>query len=169
MTKEVLKYLLMFVILVVAQAVVFNHLYLWNVAIPLVFIYFILKLPVTLAQGWVITLSFLLGMSVDMFSNTPGMNSLACTLLSVMRMPVLHLYYPRDEDMAFPEPGIRTLGAAVFMKYVFTLTFIYCLMFFAIEAFTFSNWLLMLARTAASSVLTFIIIVAIDSFFSKRR
>ena len=38
MAKEILKYLLLFVVLVVAQVVVFNHLCLFNVAVPLVFI-----------------------------------------------------------------------------------------------------------------------------------
>lgn len=169
MTKEFLKYLLMFVILVVAQVVVFNHLCLWNVAIPLVFIYFIIKLPVTLAPAWVITLSFLLGLSVDVFSNTPGMNSLSCTVLSVLRLPVLRLYYPREEDMTMPEPSVRTLGWCVFMKYVLTLTFLYCVMFFVIEAFAFYDWALMLGRAAASTLLTFIIILAIDSFTAKHR
>lgn len=169
MTKEVLKYSLMFVILVVAQAVVFNHLCLWNVAMPLVFIYFIMALPVTVPFSGTVALSFLLGLSVDVFSNTPGMNSLACTLLGALRLPVLRLYYPREEDMTQPEPSARTLGAGVFLKYVFTLTTIYCLMFFFIEAFTFYDWLLMLARVGASTILTFIIILAIAALSVRRR
>ena len=169
MTKEVLKYTLMFVILVVAQAVVFNHLCLWDVAMPLVFIYFIMALPVTMPFSGVVALSFLLGFSVDSFSNTPGMNALACTVLGALRLPVLRLYYPREEDMTQPEPSARTLGMAVYMKYVFTLTLIYCLMFFMIEAFAFYDWLLMLARTGASTLLTFIIILAIAAITVRRR
>ncbi len=169
MTKEILKYSLMFVLLVVAQAVVFNHLCLWNVAIPLVFIYFIMALPVTVPFGGAVTLSFLLGLSVDVFSNTPGMNALACTLLVALRLPVLRLYYPREEDMTQPEPSARTLGAAAFMKYVFTLTLVYCLMFFFIEAFTFYDWLLMIARAGASTILTFVIILAVAALTARRR
>ena len=47
MTKYAIKYALMFVILVVAQAVVFNHMVLFGVAVPLVFLYLIISLPVT--------------------------------------------------------------------------------------------------------------------------
>ena len=169
MTKEVFKYALMFILLVMAQAVVFNHLCLWNVAIPLVFIYFIMVLPVTLPFAGTVALSFLLGLSVDTFSNTPGMNALACTILGAMRLPVLRLYYPREDDMTQPEPSARTLGAPAFMKYVFTLTLAYCLLFFFIEAFTFYNWLLMLARAGASALLSFIIIMAIASVTASKR
>ncbi len=169
MTKEVLKYLLMFVILVVTQVVVFNHLCLFNVAIPLIFIYFIIKLPVTLPLNWAMTFGFLLGLTVDIFSNTQGMNALACTILSALRLPVLRLYFPREDDMTNPEPSFRTLGPGVYMKYLISAVFIYCALFFFIEAFTFYNWPLMLMRTIASTVLTFIILIAIDSLTTRSR
>ena len=129
----------------------------------------IMALPVTVPFGGAVTLSFLLGLSVDVFSNTPGMNALACTLLGALRLPVLRLYYPREEDMTQPEPSARTLGAAAFMKYVFTLTLVYCLMFFFIEAFTFYDWLLMIARAGASTILTFVIILAVAALTARRR
>lgn len=169
MTKEILKYLLMFVVLIVAQVIVFNHLCLFGVATPLVFIYFIIKLPVNLSVNWVMTFSFLLGLLVDIFSNTQGMNALACTVLAVTRMPVLRLYFPREDDMTNPEPSVRTLGVAVYMKYLLTVILLYCALFFLIEAFTFHNWLLMLLRIICSTILTFVILLAFDSLSSRNR
>lgn len=169
MAKEILKYLLLFVILVVAQVVVFNHICLFNVAIPLVFIYFIVKLPVNLPVNWSMTFSFLLGLTVDIFSNTQGMNALACTILASSRVGLLRLYFPREDDMTNPEPSLRTLGPSVYMKYLITVVTVYCALFFLIEAFTFYNWTLMLLRIVASSVLTFIILLAFDSLTNKSR
>lgn len=169
MTKEILKYLLLFVILVVAQVIVFNHICLFNVAIPLVFIYFIVKLPVTLSVNWAMTFSFLIGLTVDIFSNTQGMNALACTILASSRIGMLRLYFPREDDMTNPEPSIRTLGPAVYMKYLITMVTVYCTLFFLIEAFTFYNWTLMLLRILASSTLTFVILLAFDSLTNKSR
>ena len=94
MAKEILKYILWFAALVAAQVIVFNNLCLFNIAIPLVFIYFIIKLPVTLGVNWVMTLSFLLGLTVDIFSNTQGMNALACTILGAMRAALLRAVLP---------------------------------------------------------------------------
>lgn len=169
MTKEILKYLLLFVVLVVAQVVVFNHICLFNVAIPLVFIYFIVKLPVTLPVNWSMTFCFLLGLMVDIFSNTQGMNALACTIVASSRVPLLRLYFPREDDMTNPEPSLRTLGPAVYMKYLITVVTVYCALFFMIEAFTFFNWPLMLMRIVASSILTFVILLAFDTITNKQR
>ena len=164
MAKEIIKFTLMFIALTLCQVVVFNHICLFSVAVPLVFIYFIVKLPVTLGVSWVMTLSFLLGLTVDIMSNTQGMNSLACTILAVTRLPVLHLYMPRQDTLSNPEPSIRTLGPAIFMKYAITLTAIYCTLFFIIEAFAFSNPVHMMLKIASSTLLTFIVIMAIDGF-----
>lgn len=169
MAKEILKYLLWFVALVAAQVIVFNNLCLFNVAIPLVFIYFIIKLPVTMSVNWVLTLSFVLGLTIDIFSNTQGMNALACTILGALRMPILHIYFPRDDELSNPSPSTRTLGLGVFMKYLGTCVILYCALFFIIESFTFFNFGLMLMRIAASSFLTFVIILAVDSIPDSRR
>lgn len=48
MNRTSLKFLLTFLLLVPAQALVFNHLVLFGTAVPLVFIYLIIILPVTL-------------------------------------------------------------------------------------------------------------------------
>ena len=168
MAKEILKYLLLFVVLVIAQVVVFNHLCLFNVAIPLVFIYLIIKLPVDLSVNWTLSVAFFLGLAVDIFSNTQGVNALACTCTAGLRLPVLRLYFPREEDMSTPEPSFRTMGPGVYLKYLITMVALYCLLFFMIEAFTFSNWLLMLLRAGASTLLTFVIHVAFDSLSGRR-
>lgn len=169
MTKEILRFTMLFVLLVLCQVVVFNHICLFGVAVPLVFVYFLIKLPVTLGINWVMTLAFLLGLTVDIFSNTQGVNALACTLLAVMRMPVFHLYVPRQDDITNPEPSVRALGMSVFMKYTITLVTLYCTLFFIIEAFAFFDFLRMILRIVCSSLLTFVIILAFEGFTSTRR
>ena len=52
MTKTVLTFILLFIVLIPAQAVIFNNLILFNVALPLVFIYLIISLPITLSTNW---------------------------------------------------------------------------------------------------------------------
>lgn len=167
MPKTILHYTLLLVIMVLSQAIVFNHLCLFGVAVPLVFIYFILSLPADLKVNYVVSLAFITGLIVDIFSDTPGMNALCCTILGLVRHPVLGLYIQRDEDMAERAPSISTLGIAVYIKFVLTMTLIYCTMFFVIEAMTFSFIGLMLMRIVASTILTSLLIVAINSIRPK--
>ncbi|MDE5915268.1 MAG: rod shape-determining protein MreD, partial [Duncaniella sp.] len=99
MSKTVLKFILLGIILVLAQVIVFNHICLFNVAVPLVFIYLILRLPITRSLNCLLTISFFLGLIVDIFSDTYGMNTVSCTILAMCRRPILRLYVPREEDL----------------------------------------------------------------------
>jgi hypothetical protein len=156
-------------VLVLAQAVIFNNLVLFNCAMPFVFIYFIIALPATLNTNWSMTVAFLIGLAVDVFSNTYGINAMACTLLSFMRKPLFHLYVSRDEDLAGQRPAMRTMGSSTFMKYALTMILVYCIFALTIEAFTFFNFLRLLLRIVSSTLYTFIIIYAIDSLSVSRR
>lgn len=169
MAKTFIRYMMMYAILVVSQAVVFNHICLFGVAIPLVFIYLIIKMPMTLNNNWTMTVGFLLGITIDILSDTQGMNALACTTTAAMRRSVLHLYFPREEEMSDSTPSMRSLGESVFLKYAFSIALVYCSLYFIIESFTFFNPVRFVLKIVASSILTFIIIFAIDSLTSKTR
>lgn len=169
MTKTIVNLAAMFVLLVLAQAVVFNHICLFGVAVPLVFVYFIIKLPVNIGPNLALTLGFLLGLTVDIFSDTQGMNALACTILSALRRPVIHLYLPREDDMTDPVPSAKSMGSGAYAKYSFSMALLYSTLFFLVESMTFFNFWRLLLEISASAILTFLIIAAIDSLTSRRR
>lgn len=168
MIRTFLKFLLLALILVLIQVTVFNNICLFGVAVPMVFIYVILRLPLTLSTGWVLTVSFLLGLTVDVFSDTQGMNSLACTILAVLRRPVLGLYFPREDELANPEPSMVSLGVPVYVKYALSMTLIYCTLIFLIEAFTFFNLLRLVLRIVCSTILSTLLILAVDGLSTRR-
>ena len=167
MTKTVLQFAMMFVMLVITQSIIFNHIALFSVALAFVFIYFILRLPVTLDGSRVIALSFLIGLAVDVFSDTPGMNSLACTCIGASRHTVLRLYVSRDEDINGPQPSLRSMGPAAYAKYVLTMSLMFSLLIFFIESLSFFNPGLLMARVVASTLLTSMLIIAIDSLTDR--
>ncbi len=168
MTKTIINYSLLFIILVILQAVIFNNICIFNVATPFVFIYFICRVPMSLPSNWLLTLSFLLGLSVDVFCDTQGMNALACTILGALRNPIFKLYVPREEDYAATTPSIKTLGTGTYIKYIFTLTLIFCILISLIQSLTFLNIPLMLMRIMASNILTFVLLFAIDSITDRK-
>ena len=165
MSKIALQFILLTIILVTAQVIVFNHISLFNVAVPMVFIYVIIRLPITLSLNWMVTIGFFLGLTVDIFS---GMNAMACTLLAMLRRPILRLYVPREEDLTKPEPTMMSLGTAVFLKYLLTTTLLYCFLIFSIEAFTFFNPLQLLLRIVFSTLLSMIVMLGVDSLMTPR-
>lgn len=168
MSKTVLQFILLGFILVLAQVIVFNHICLFNVAVPLVFIYLLVRLPITLSVNWMLTIGFFLGLTVDIFSDTYGMNTLACTIEAMMRKPILRLYVPREEDLTRPEPSMYSLGTATYLKYLPTLTLLYCSLIFLIEAFTFFNPVRLLLRIVFSTILSMALMIGIDSFMTPQ-
>lgn len=168
MTKTILQFSIMFVILVLAQGIIFNNICLFDVAVPFVFIYFIIHLPVTLSTNWLLTVSFLAGLSVDIFANTAGMNALACTIIAMSRRTILHLYFPREDELTIPEPSMRSLGLDVYLKYLFTIVLMYCIIIYLIEAFSIFDITRLLMRIGASTLLTFVLLLAIDSAVSRK-
>ncbi len=166
MTKTFLSFLLLFVVLVLAQVTIFNHIWLFGVAMPLVFIYFIISLPVTTPTNWMLTLGFLIGLAVDIFSNTAGLNALCCTILAGLRRPLFRLYVPREEDLINPVPSVRSTGGATYTKYVLTMTLVYCIVYFLVDSAGFFNVTTLALRIAASSLLTFLLLMALAGIAS---
>lgn len=168
MSKTILQFFLLFIVLVIAQVVIFNNLVLFSVAVPLVFIYLIISLPLTWSTNIAITIGFLTGLAVDIFSDTQGMNALCCTLLAFMQKGVFHLYVQRDDDLAGLRPSLRSMDTTAYLKYMFSMVLIYCIMIFTVDAFALFSVLRFLLCILSSTVYTFLIIYAIATVSSNR-
>lgn len=168
MAKTIIKFVLIFVLLVLAQVIIFNHVCLYNVAIPFVFLYLIVRLPISVSTNWMMTIGFITGLTIDIFSDTLGMNTLACTLTGAIRHGVLRLYIPREDNVSQTEPSLRSLGTAVYLKYILTISLIYCTTVFLIEACTLFNPMLLFMRIVCSTLLTSVLIVCVDSLTIQR-
>jgi rod shape-determining protein MreD len=162
MNKEILKSTFLFILLLLAQVLICNHIAIFNVAVPIIFIYFIIRLPIDVGKGLLFTLAFLMGFCVDMFSDTPGVNSLASTLLAALKRPVYYAYVQRDDKTMTLLPSISTLGVATYCKYLLSMVGIYCLLAFTIEYFNFADVKDIVILSASSCLLTFIMLLAID-------
>ncbi len=162
MSKGIISYIVLFTILVLLQVMVLNNISVMGYGIPLLYIYFILVLPAALSPNWVITLGFLLGLTVDVFCDTPGMNALASTVTSALRQPMLSIYMSR-EDVPVTVPSAHSLGMGVFLKYALVMVFIQNVLIYTIEAFSFFHYLTLLLRIVPGTFLSFILIVGIES------
>ena len=167
MNKSVFSYIFLFVILVLVQALLMNHIVLFGSAVCFVFIYFLIKLPLGLSANLVLTLGFLLGLSVDMLSDTPGLNALCCTVLASLKRPVFFAYEQHDDKKLNVAPSIGTMGFFNFCKYVFSMAAIYCLIAFFVEFVEFTDIVGILIKAASSTLFTFLAMLAIDSLVYK--
>lgn len=168
MGRTALNFVILFFVLIISQVVICNNICLFNTAIPIIFIYLIVRLPLTLNINIVLTIAFLTGLLVDIFSNTQGMNTLACTILSFVRRHILRLYVPREEDISDDGVSIKSIGFTSYFKFLLTIVFLYCAMIFTIESFSFFNPLRLISQILSSTIFSFIIILGIDRIANKQ-
>ena len=159
MIKALPKIILRFIILVLIQVLIFNNIELSGYINPYIYILFILLLPFD-TPGWLLLLlGFLLGISIDIFSDTPGMHTIATTLTAFLRPFVLDIIAPRDGYETGANPRISNYGLTWFLRYAGILTVIHHFVLFYIEIFHFGGFFPTLFRVILSSAVTLLIIV----------
>ncbi len=155
---NLLRGLVYFVVLVLIQALILNNIHFLRIATPFLYLYFIIKMPVGTSRDLVVLFSFLIGLVIDMFSNTPGMHAAACTLAGFIREPLIRFFMGKD----LPE-GIyhsyKTFGYGGFFRYVLSFVVIQ-----HVESLTLFDPLFLAIRIGASVVTTTLLICTIEAF-----
>jgi rod shape-determining protein MreD len=126
---------------------------------PFFYILFIILLPFDTPRALLLFLSFTLGLTIDIFTNTPGVHASACLLTGFLRPFILQLISSRETLESVSAPRVENMGFQWFAGYVTFLVIIHHLFLFFIEAFTFNSFLLTLLKVILSSVLSVILIV----------
>lgn len=166
MKIEFVNRLVMFLALFLVQVLILNQVHLFGVGTPLLYVYFAITFRRNTPKALVLVWCFLLGLLIDIFSNTPGLAASVLTLVGLVQTYLLEMLVPRDsaEDL---ESSLKTLGLGKFVTLSALLTLLYSLLFFALEAFNFFNVLLWLVRAFVSAMLTMVLLLAVESVRSK--
>lgn len=157
-----------FVGLVLLQALVLNHIHVGGYATPFFFIYFILRLDSEAGRNELMAWAFFLGLSVDMFANTPGMNAAAATLLAFVRQPILRLVANRDTAGGF-EPGVKSMGALPFFKYVLLCVLVFCAVLLVMDTFSFFDLPALLLKIGTDTLATTTCILCVNTTGGRRQ
>lgn len=143
-----------------------NKVHILGYATPFLYIYLILKFESDTPRNTLMLWAFALGLLVDIFSDTPGMNAAATVWLAFVRPVVLQLFVPRDTVEAFV-PSMRALGIVPFLKYLVVCTLIHHIALLCIESFSFAHLGILLLRIAASTLLSVACILALEGIRKK--
>jgi len=166
MNIQLLKGIFSFAILLLVQVMVLNHIHFFNCATPLLYVYMVLLFPRNYPRWAELLLCFVMGFIVDVFSDTPGVSMASKTLLGLLQPTVLSTFMQRDsaDDL---KPSMRSMGTYKFGYYAIMMVLIYCVTFFSLETFNFFNWLQWIEIVLGSTILSVILILAIENFRSK--
>jgi len=162
----VLQNIFRFIILVLVQVLVLNNIQFLGYINPYLYILFILALPVQMPRWASLLLAFALGLTIDIFSNTPGTHASATVLIAFIRNGVINLFTSLDEGNN-PTPSFYTFGVGAYIKYVVFLVLIHHAILFFLEAFSFAHFWIMFAKIILSSFVTILMILGIQSLNKK--
>jgi rod shape-determining protein MreD len=159
MLKIFLRNIWRFVLVILIQVLVFNNIQLNGYINPYFYVIFILLLPFETPNWALLVMAFFLGISIDVFVNTPGMHASASVLIAFLRPYVLRVLAPRDSYELGTFPRLYYYGFGWFLRYSLILVVIHHLFLFYIEIFRFSDFFTTLSRSLISSAFTIILII----------
>ena len=156
-----------FIGLVLFQVLVFNHVHIYEYATPVLYIYFVFSLNAAVGRKALLLWAFFLGLAVDVFSNTPGVNACACTLFAFFRPFILRTQTVRDMTDDF-YPSISTMGFSHYLRYVLIGTFVLVGTIQLIETFSFLRWGSLCLKIVTGTFVSVVGILCIDSMRRKK-
>ncbi len=148
----------MFVSLVLVQVLIFNQVQFSGFFNPYIYILFIILLPLSTPRYVILILAFLLGLIIDIFSNSLGIHSAASVFIAYLRPLVIRLTSNREDDKN-DYPGLHQNKPAWFVTFVAIMVVMHHLILFYLEVYTFSNFFNTLYRVILSSLFSIVIIV----------
>lgn len=169
MSRVILTNLVRFVMLVLLQVFLLKNITLYNLATPYLYILFILLLPFETPNVLLFALSFILGLTIDAFYDTPGLHAAACTLLALVRVLFISITVQKDGFDNEPEPTLSIMGFRWFFTYALILTLFHHFFLFNLEVFRLSEIDYTLVRFLLSTLFTvFLMLVSGLLFFRKK-
>lgn len=126
-----------FVVLVVAQVLLINHIRLGGYVHPYLYLIFVMLLPINI-PGWQLLLSgFGIGLAIDLFTGTLGMHAGATTMMAFCRPAIIRLVSGSQKLEVTREPSINQLGFPWFFRYTLCMVVVHNFTYFMLEGFSF--------------------------------
>ena len=160
MPHFLIQNIIRFIVLILIQVLVMNNIQFLGFINPYIYVLFIISLPVKTPHWLSLVLAFILGITVDIFTNTLGLHAFACVLIAFLRNPLIKIFAPNEDNINFT-PSFNTFRTADYMKYVFILVLVHHFTLYYMEIFSFANFWITAYRASISSLITISIILGV--------
>ncbi|HNY14563.1 MAG TPA: rod shape-determining protein MreD, partial [Bacteroidales bacterium] len=107
-------------------------------------------------------LSFFTGLTMDLFSGTPGMHTSATVMAGFIRPYTLRIISPRDGYEPGTDPSMMVYGLKWFLIYSSLIVIVHHLTLFYLEVFRLTDFFSTLLRVILSSLFTVAFIILLE-------
>ena len=169
MNNLIIRNIIRFIGLVLLQVLVFNNIEVFSFITPFIYILFIMLLPFNTPR-WIILISgFLLGLCIDIFSNSGGIHTAATVLIAYLSPWAQNVVSTKSDNEAGTQPGIQNSGFKWFFLYALILTTAHHVCLFYLEIFRFTDFFETLKHALYNVVFNMTFIIISQYLFFNRK
>lgn len=154
-------------LVVLLQALVFDHINLFGFSNPLVYVLLLIIYRLDLDQFGFIIIAFAIGFFVDLITQTAGANSLSCVSIAFLRPLVSRFALGTNYDQ--PNAVFTNTLLSNRLLYYFLMILIHQLMYTFMAYFTFDHFGTIMLQTFVNSVFSWVIIAASISLLKPKK
>ena len=165
MNRDALLQIGRFMALILVQVTVLNHINFLGHLNPYIYIIFILLAPININKSLFLLISFILGLTIDMFGDSGGVHAAACTVIAFFRPIALRTVFGLSYE--FQTVKLSNVGFGERLAYVTIMVLTHHIILFSLEIFNFSHILLIIQKTLFSSLFTIVITMLVLVLFRR--
>jgi rod shape-determining protein MreD len=150
-----------FVFVALIQILFLNRISLFGYVTPLFYIWLIVKFDSYMKRSGMLLWAFFLGLVLDMFSGTPGLNAASATLLAMVQPGIVKMFVQTERyEQLFP--GSATMGGRPFAGYLLIMTVLHHTVYFILRSIPLGDWSVLVLKVVFSTLLTFIFMIVAE-------
>ena len=163
MNSQILKMIGSFVLLILAQVLLFNQINVFGFVNPMLYLLFLVMYPFDKNQTFYIFIGFILGFFIDFLSQTDGAHTIASLTVSYLRPIIMKYSYGLTSE----KPKSLLTDPRKTNNFFFLLVFIsiHHLIYFAIAYFSADAFLIIIKNSLFTIIFSLILILLISSLY----
>lgn len=166
-----IRNIIRFILFIFVQQFILNQIPpLHQFITPYLYYLFVLWLPFSIPRAGLMFLAFLLGLTLDYFTATPGLHAAPCVLIAYLRPFLINLLISQEgAELNYTEPSIKSMGMAPYGFYVLVFTFIHHVYLVFIEWMQFGDILYFLGKVTATTGVSLLLVFITEMLFFRKQ
>lgn len=159
--------ILRFVLLILVQVLVFNRLNFFGYINPMVYVLFLYWYPIKKNRTTFILICFLLGLFIDIFSDTLALNAAATVTIAYLRPSIMRFVFGVNYE--FQSFKLNSSTKAQQFTFLALLIVTHHIIYFTLEIFSFANVLLIFKKSITIGAASILLCLLFSSLFNTRK
>jgi rod shape-determining protein MreD len=155
------------VLLILVQAFIFSKMALFGFISPMIYSILLYIYPTHKNRSLWITWAFLFGLSLDILLDTLALHAIVLLFMAYIRPKIMRVMF----GLNFEQKSFRIQQAPVAQRYTFiaAIILLHHLVYFSLEAFSWSKWLLVIEKTFSTGIVSFIFSLLLINLLTTRK